>query len=102
VFGRGKGVSEVARGGGVGFRRRAMMGATRRSMTYGDVLAGKYAFVYCDIVVESGVEGSVVNSGDGAGDNTGELGIGRSMSWVSGSVLFSNRDASYAIVVSTI
>lgn len=35
VFGRGKDVSEVAaRGGGGGFRRRAMIGAIRRSITY--------------------------------------------------------------------
>jgi hypothetical protein len=100
VFGRGRGVSTVAgRGGGVGFRRRVMMGVIRRSTTYGDALTGKYDFVYSDIVVENGVG---VKSDDGVGDNTGELGIGRSMSWVSGSVLFSKRDASYAIVVSTI
>jgi hypothetical protein len=103
VFGRGNDVSEgAARGGGGGFRRRAMMGARRRSTTYGDVLVGKYDFVWSDIVSERGVEDRDVNADDSAGENTGELGIGRSMSWVSGSVLFSKRDASYAIVVSTI
>lgn len=103
VFGRGKGVSEgVVRGGGGGFRRRAMMGARRRSMTYGDVLVGKYDFAWSDVVAERGVEGRDVNSDGHGGDNMGEFGIGSSMSWVSGSVLFSKRDVSYAIVVSAI
>jgi len=86
-------------------RRRAMMGAKRRSRTYGDVLLGKYDFVCSDIAAESDVEGSDdpdEDSGDGAGGNTGELGIERSMSRVSVSVLCSKIDASYAIVVSTI
>jgi hypothetical protein len=82
-----------------------MMGATRRSRTYGDVLLGKYDFVCSDIAAESDVEGSDdpnEDTGDGAVGNTGELGIERSMSWVSVSVLCSKIDASYAIVVSTI
>lgn len=92
----------TARGGGAGFRRRARMGARRRSITYGDDSVVKYDFVCSNIPTESDVEDRDVVSANGAGDNMGELGIGRSMSWVSGSVLFSKRDASYAIVVSTI
>ena len=105
MFGRGRDVSEgAARGGGGGFRRRAMMGARRRSITYGDMLVDKYDFGLSDmpVVSESGVEGRDVNSDDRAGDNMGEFGMGRSMSWVSGSVLLSKSDVSYAIVVSTI
>jgi hypothetical protein len=71
-------------------------------MTYGDRSVDKYDFALSDIVSESGVEGRDVNSDDRAGANMGEFGMGRSMSGVSGSVLFSKRDVSYAIVVSTI
>lgn len=63
---------------------------------------GKYDFVCSDMIAESGVEYRDVDSDNGAGDNMGESGIGRSISWVSGSALLSKRDASYAIVVSTI
>jgi len=80
--------------GGGGFRRRARMGAKRRSTTYGDVLLGGYDFVCSDIAAGSGVEDRDVCSGDGAGDNTGELGIGRSISSISCSVLLSKRYAS--------
>lgn len=82
-----------------------MMGATRRSKTYGDALLGKYDFVCSDMAAESDVEDSDdpdEYSDDSAGGSKGELGIGRSMSWVFGSVLCSKTDASYAIVVSTI
>lgn len=48
------------------------------------------------------MDGRDVDAGNSVGEKIGELGIGRSMSWISGSVLVSNRDASYAIVVRTI
>lgn len=102
VLGRGKeGSVLLARGGGGGFRRRAIIDERRRSTTYGGVLLGGYDFMCWDMIVGSGVDGLEVDIGDVVGDKNGELGIGRSMSGVLGSVLCSRRDVSYAIVVST-